>query len=139
MFEERADQFGIVGDYGELRGHARLQLLTLLQRPARIARALGVAPYEFIQIQFGRIARQKVQCQPPMSGSDVGLHDFRLVGGQAVQHQVERLLAPMHQFLEQFHKRPALESTWVRGKPECPLDTDRQGGTDALALTRNVH
>ena len=64
MPEERAHQFGIVADFGKLRGHARLQALALLQWPARIACTIGVAPHQFVRIQLGRVAQQYVQGQP---------------------------------------------------------------------------
>jgi hypothetical protein len=40
MLEERAHQFCIVGDFLKLSGNALFQFLALLQRTARITRAL---------------------------------------------------------------------------------------------------
>lgn len=54
MFEKRTHQFWILADFGELGGHALIRLLSLLQRAARIACTLGVAPHPLIRIQFGR-------------------------------------------------------------------------------------
>ncbi len=65
MFEERTRQFWVVADFGKLRGHARFQFFALSQRPARIAGTLGMTPCQFVRIQVGRIARQKMQSQRP--------------------------------------------------------------------------
>lgn len=43
MPEERAHQFGIVADFGKLRGHALLRFFVLVQWPARMACTFGVA------------------------------------------------------------------------------------------------
>ncbi len=45
MFEERAYQLAIAAYFGKLCGHTLFQIFALLQRTARIARTLGMAPY----------------------------------------------------------------------------------------------
>lgn len=71
MLEERAHEGGILADVGQLRGHARLQVLTLLQRSAHMVRACGIAPHQFVRIQVWRVARQKMQGQPALRGSHI--------------------------------------------------------------------
>ena len=72
MFEKRAHQFRIFADFGELCLHTLIQLLTLLQRAARVACPFGMAPHQFIRVQLRRIAWQEVQRQTPLR-ADRGL------------------------------------------------------------------
>lgn len=104
-----------------------------------MARTFGVAPHQFVRIQLGRAARQNMRGQPTVGGRHIGFHSLRLMGGQAVQHQGQRLLAPVHQLLEQVHERLAIERAVVCRKPERTLGTDRRGRADALALSEHIH
>lgn len=139
MFKERAHQGAVVADISQLRIDAFLQLLAPLQRSTRIAGALGIAPYQFIGIQIRCIAGQAMQRELAVRARHILLHDRLLVGGQAIHYPVQRLLAVLHQLLEQLHKQLARQRSLIGGKPERALGTDGGGGAEALALSGNLY
>ncbi len=107
--------------------------------PALFAHVLNVAPHQFVGIEVGRVAGQKMQSQATTSGFDVVTHQGLLVCGQSVDDQMHGLFAMTHHSLEQFNKQLATERTLVRLKPKTTSRIDRRGGRDRLALTGVLH
>jgi len=109
------------------------------QRPSRYPRTFHMTPYQFVRIQIRRVAGQKMQGQTALGGGDVLLHAGRLVGRQAIEHQMNGLLAVPHHLLQQLDEPLGVESTLVETEPECPLSIHRRGRTARLALPGPVH
>ena len=65
MLEERAHQLPILANVGKLLGDTLVKLLPRLQGATRVARALGMTPYQFVGIQVGSIAGQYVKDSRP--------------------------------------------------------------------------
>lgn len=79
MLEEAADKLRIVSDFVKLLIDLGLELLALLQGPARHTGSLGVASDQLIRIEVRRIARQKVQREFALRAGHVLLDDGFLV------------------------------------------------------------
>ena len=138
MLEKRTYQLGVIADLLQLFLHAIMQVLALHQRPSGHARALGMAPDKFVRVQVWYVAGQKMQRQTPLRVSNIGLDDRLTVRRQAINDQMQRLLAAINQLLEQFDKQFTRQPALIGSKPERSLGIDRRGGAYALALSRSV-
>lgn len=90
--------------------HPVRQFFTLTQRTAGNAGALGIAPHQLAGIQVRGIARQKIQRQLPLEFLDVAANKTALVGGQAVEHEMQRPVPVFHHLAEQFDETLAAAS-----------------------------
>src|SRR5690606_15003784 len=98
-----------------------------------------MTPHQLVGIEVWGIAWEEVQRQPPFARGYVFTHDRSLVGGQAVQNQMDRFPAPIHHFLEQLDEQFAVERTFIDTEPERPLRRHRRSRTHRLALSRTLH
>jgi len=73
-------------DRGELRLDLVPQCFALAERSTGYAGAFHVAPYQFIRFQLRGVAGKEMQRQHPIGGSNIGLHQRRLVCGKSVDH-----------------------------------------------------
>lgn len=94
-----------------------------------------MAPYQFIGIQVRRIAGQEVEGQSPLGSGNVLLHQGCLVRWQAIEHQLNRLLAMAHHLLQQFDEQFGVERALIEAEPERPPGIDSRGRTDRLPLS----
>ena len=83
-------------DSRELLIDTLAQFFALAQRTSCRAGAFYVTPDQFIRIQVGGVARQEVQGQPAVGLRDVFVHDGLFMCRQAIEHQMNRLLARAH-------------------------------------------
>ena len=110
---------------------ANVKLLACLQGSPGGAGAFDMTPHQLVGVQVGRVARQEVQAEFAAGGlhvfPDVGL----LVRGQAVQDQVNRLLAPLHHPLEQLDEQFRVQRALVDAEPERTARVHRRGSRQA--------
>ncbi len=92
--EERADECGAASHIGELRGDAVGQTFALLQGPACVAGALGMAPDQLIGVEIRCVAGQVMHGQLAVEPRDVLFDREGLVGRQSVEDQMQGLRRP---------------------------------------------
>src|SRR5277367_5953923 len=102
-------------------------------------RSSAYAPNQFVRIQFGGVARQKMQTQLPFGRFDVVANDASLVRRKAIENQTHGLLTAMHQLAQQLDKQLTVQTTHVGAEPKLPARTHRRGGGNRLPLPRSVH
>ena len=127
-----------MADLQQLFIYAILQFFTFHERLSGDTRSLGMTPDQFVGIQVRRVTGKEVQRQATRRAGYV-LPDYRLLmRGQTIDHQMQWLLAAIHQVLEQINKQFTGQPAFVRGKPERAFGVDRRSGADSLALPWSI-
>src|SRR3972149_2130308 len=100
--------------------------------------ALEIAPDLFDGVQFGRVARQRFDRQPPPLAREVRAHEGALVPGQAVPDEDDASTAEMALELPQ---KADQADVLVRARPglevksaAAPIPAEGQGARDRKAL-----
>ena len=114
MLKERSHQRRPASDLCQLREHARIEGLALLQRTPGSAGTLGVAPDQFVGIEVRRIARQVMQRQLAVEARDILRHPLGLVCWQTVQDQLQGPATTAHHLAQQRDEQVAIQTTGIR-------------------------
>ena len=80
-----------------------------------------------------------MQAQPTFSRSHVVANETSFVRRQAIENQMHRFFAPIHQLAQQLDKQFTIQTTRVGAEPKLPARTHRRGGGYRLALPRSIH
>lgn len=137
MSEERADECGAARHLGELRGDAIGQTFALLQRPACVASAFGMAPDQLIGVEIWGIAGQVMHGQFAVEPRGVFLDREGLVGWQSIEDQMQGFAVSAHHPAQQIPEQRAGQCTRIGGEPEGAFGADVRRGANALALAGN--
>ena len=97
-----------------------------------------MAPDKLIRIEVGGVAGKEMQGQAPLRVRHVLFDHGFLMRRQAIDDQMQRFLAAIHQLLEQIDKQFTGQPAFIGSKPERPFGIDRRGGADTLALPGSI-